>query len=96
MGSQPASPRHHSCPVSTGAGPLMAFALHLAASCVCSSDSLGWKLFYVTGCLFVAVQNLEDWEVRSAQARALRCFCSGLPHVGITADGEALRPELLA
>ncbi|XP_025217126.1 uncharacterized protein C17orf62 isoform X2 [Theropithecus gelada] len=27
-----------------------------------SSDSLGWKLFYVTGCLFVAVQNLEDWE----------------------------------
>ncbi|XP_040495866.1 cytochrome b-245 chaperone 1 isoform X2 [Ursus maritimus] len=25
-------------------------------------DSLGWKLFYVTGCLFVAVQNLEDWE----------------------------------
>uniref|UniRef100_A0A452UTJ9 Essential for reactive oxygen species protein n=1 Tax=Ursus maritimus TaxID=29073 RepID=A0A452UTJ9_URSMA len=29
-----------------------------------SGDSLGWKLFYVTGCLFVAVQNLEDWEVR--------------------------------
>nr|XP_035949037.1 cytochrome b-245 chaperone 1 isoform X3 [Halichoerus grypus] len=28
-------------------------------------DSLGWKLFYVTGCLFVAVQNLEDWEARS-------------------------------
>ncbi|XP_037666657.1 cytochrome b-245 chaperone 1 isoform X2 [Choloepus didactylus] len=27
-----------------------------------SGDSLGWKLFYVTGCLFVAVQNLEDWE----------------------------------
>ncbi|XP_004748703.1 cytochrome b-245 chaperone 1 isoform X1 [Mustela nigripes] len=27
-----------------------------------SADSLGWKLFYVTGCLFVAVQNLEDWE----------------------------------
>uniref|UniRef100_A0A8C5JX85 Essential for reactive oxygen species protein n=1 Tax=Jaculus jaculus TaxID=51337 RepID=A0A8C5JX85_JACJA len=25
-------------------------------------NSLGWKLFYVTGCLFVAVQNLEDWE----------------------------------
>ncbi|XP_022379116.1 uncharacterized protein C17orf62 homolog isoform X2 [Enhydra lutris kenyoni] len=25
-------------------------------------DSLGWKLFYVTGCLFVALQNLEDWE----------------------------------
>ncbi|XP_017380222.1 cytochrome b-245 chaperone 1 isoform X2 [Cebus imitator] len=25
-------------------------------------DTLGWKLFYVTGCLFVAVQNLEDWE----------------------------------
>lgn len=36
---------------------------------VCSADSLGWKLFYVTGCLFVAVQNLEDWEVRPAQAR---------------------------
>ncbi|XP_025715489.2 cytochrome b-245 chaperone 1 isoform X2 [Callorhinus ursinus] len=27
-----------------------------------SGDSLGWKLFYVTGCLFVAVQNLEAWE----------------------------------
>ncbi|XP_077022413.1 cytochrome b-245 chaperone 1 [Tamandua tetradactyla] len=27
-----------------------------------SGDSLGWKLFYITGCLFVAVQNLEDWE----------------------------------
>ncbi|XP_048347634.1 cytochrome b-245 chaperone 1 [Sphaerodactylus townsendi] len=27
-----------------------------------SSDSLGWKLFYIAGCLFVAVQNLEDWE----------------------------------
>ncbi|XP_049715333.1 uncharacterized protein LOC126062176 isoform X2 [Elephas maximus indicus] len=27
-----------------------------------SGDSLGWQLFYVTGCLFVAVQNLEDWE----------------------------------
>ncbi|KAL0595782.1 Cytochrome b-245 chaperone 1 [Plecturocebus cupreus] len=27
-----------------------------------SGDTLGWKLFYVTGCLFVAVQNLEDWE----------------------------------
>ncbi|CAI5766149.1 Hypothetical predicted protein [Podarcis lilfordi] len=27
-----------------------------------SEDSLGWKLFYLAGCLFVAVQNLEDWE----------------------------------
>ncbi|XP_072414538.1 cytochrome b-245 chaperone 1 homolog [Chiloscyllium punctatum] len=27
-----------------------------------STDSWGWKLFYVVGCLFVAVQNLEDWE----------------------------------
>ncbi|XP_066090422.1 cytochrome b-245 chaperone 1 [Saccopteryx bilineata] len=27
-----------------------------------SGESLGWKLFYVTGCLFVAMQNLEDWE----------------------------------
>uniref|UniRef100_A0A8D0L529 Essential for reactive oxygen species protein n=1 Tax=Sphenodon punctatus TaxID=8508 RepID=A0A8D0L529_SPHPU len=27
-----------------------------------SEDSLGWKLFYVTGCLFVAAQNLEEWE----------------------------------
>uniref|UniRef100_A0A7N4PSJ4 Essential for reactive oxygen species protein n=1 Tax=Sarcophilus harrisii TaxID=9305 RepID=A0A7N4PSJ4_SARHA len=25
-------------------------------------DNIGWKFFYVTGCLFVAVQNLEDWE----------------------------------
>lgn len=27
-----------------------------------SEDSLGWKLFYIAGCLFVAVQNLEEWE----------------------------------
>ncbi|XP_030063990.1 cytochrome b-245 chaperone 1 [Microcaecilia unicolor] len=27
-----------------------------------SSDNLAWKLFYVTGCLFVAIQNLEEWE----------------------------------
>ncbi|XP_026207175.1 cytochrome b-245 chaperone 1 homolog [Anabas testudineus] len=27
-----------------------------------SSDSILWKLFYVTGSLFVALQNMEDWE----------------------------------
>lgn len=27
-----------------------------------SSDSIPWKLFYVTGCLFVAMQNMEDWD----------------------------------
>nr|DBA27629.1 TPA: hypothetical protein GDO54_008098 [Pyxicephalus adspersus] len=27
-----------------------------------STDSFAWKLFYVAGCLFVAIQNLEDWE----------------------------------
>lgn len=27
-----------------------------------SEDSLGWKIFYIAGCLFVAVQNLEEWE----------------------------------
>ncbi|XP_063077895.1 cytochrome b-245 chaperone 1 homolog [Engraulis encrasicolus] len=27
-----------------------------------SSDSLWWKSFYVTGCLFVALQNMEEWE----------------------------------
>ncbi|XP_057682946.1 cytochrome b-245 chaperone 1 homolog [Corythoichthys intestinalis] len=27
-----------------------------------SSDSILWKLFYVTGCLFVAIQNMEEWE----------------------------------
>lgn len=26
------------------------------------TDSIPWKLFYVTGCLFVAMQNMEDWE----------------------------------
>lgn len=45
--------------------------LHSAGCVLClSPDSLGWKLFYVTGCLFVAVQNLEDWEVRPAPAPA--------------------------
>ncbi|XP_028989027.1 cytochrome b-245 chaperone 1 homolog [Betta splendens] len=27
-----------------------------------SSDSIMWKLFYVTGCLFVALQNMDEWE----------------------------------
>ncbi|KAM6951474.1 cytochrome b-245 chaperone 1 homolog [Aplochiton taeniatus] len=27
-----------------------------------SSDSVLWKLFYVTGCVFVAMQNMEEWE----------------------------------
>ncbi|KPP65987.1 hypothetical protein Z043_115557 [Scleropages formosus] len=27
-----------------------------------SSDSLLWKLFYVTGCFFVALQNMDEWE----------------------------------
>ncbi|XP_046906663.1 cytochrome b-245 chaperone 1 homolog isoform X2 [Hypomesus transpacificus] len=27
-----------------------------------SSDSLLWRLFYVGGCLFVALQNMEEWE----------------------------------
>ncbi|XP_019358190.1 PREDICTED: uncharacterized protein C17orf62 homolog [Gavialis gangeticus] len=27
-----------------------------------SADTLGWKLFYIAGCLFVAAQNLEEWE----------------------------------
>ncbi|XP_062936548.1 cytochrome b-245 chaperone 1 isoform X1 [Cynocephalus volans] len=44
--------------VLTGPGIL---SIGLAAAYY-SADSLGWKLFYVTGCLFVAVQNLEDWE----------------------------------
>lgn len=26
-------------------------------------DSILWKMFYVTGCLFVALQNMEEWEV---------------------------------
>ncbi|KAM9425982.1 cytochrome b-245 chaperone 1 homolog isoform 1-T2 [Pholidichthys leucotaenia] len=27
-----------------------------------SSDSVPWKLFYVAGCVFVALQNMEEWE----------------------------------
>lgn len=27
-----------------------------------SSDSVPWKLFYIAGCLFVAMQNMEEWE----------------------------------
>ncbi|KAK9965775.1 hypothetical protein ABG768_004846 [Culter alburnus] len=27
-----------------------------------SSDSILWKMFYVTGCFFVALQNMEEWE----------------------------------
>uniref|UniRef100_A0A8C7KSI2 Essential for reactive oxygen species protein n=1 Tax=Oncorhynchus kisutch TaxID=8019 RepID=A0A8C7KSI2_ONCKI len=31
-----------------------------------SSDSILWKLFYMTGCLFVAMQNMEDGFVAQA------------------------------
>ncbi|KAJ8363606.1 hypothetical protein SKAU_G00124370 [Synaphobranchus kaupii] len=27
-----------------------------------STDSVLWKLFYVTGCFFVAMQNMDEWE----------------------------------
>lgn len=27
-----------------------------------STDSILWKLFYITGCLFVAIQNMEEWQ----------------------------------
>ncbi|XP_016122749.1 uncharacterized protein C17orf62 homolog [Sinocyclocheilus grahami] len=27
-----------------------------------SADSILWKMFYVTGCFFVALQNMEEWE----------------------------------
>ncbi|XP_053565795.1 cytochrome b-245 chaperone 1 homolog [Bombina bombina] len=27
-----------------------------------STDTWAWKLFYMAGCVFVAIQNLEDWE----------------------------------
>ncbi|XP_044154083.1 cytochrome b-245 chaperone 1 homolog [Bufo gargarizans] len=37
------------------------FSVGLAAAYY-STDSWAWKLFYVAGCLFVALQNLEDWE----------------------------------
>lgn len=30
--------------------------------CVARTDSILWKLFYVAGCLFVAMQNMEEWE----------------------------------
>lgn len=30
--------------------------------CVAHADSILWKLFYVAGCLFVAMQNMEEWE----------------------------------
>ncbi|KAM4664837.1 cytochrome b-245 chaperone 1 isoform 1-T3 [Discoglossus pictus] len=27
-----------------------------------STDTWAWKLFYVAGCVFVAIQNFEEWE----------------------------------
>ncbi|KAM8947873.1 cytochrome b-245 chaperone 1 [Pelodytes ibericus] len=27
-----------------------------------STDTWAWKLFYIAGCVFVAIQNMEDWE----------------------------------
>lgn len=34
----------------------------LSLCCVDPADSIPWKLFYVAGCLFVAMQNMEEWE----------------------------------
>ncbi|XP_028912800.1 cytochrome b-245 chaperone 1 [Ornithorhynchus anatinus] len=41
---------------------LVGFSSIGLAAAYYSGDSLGWKLFYVAGCVFVALQNLEDWE----------------------------------
>ncbi|EAW89782.1 chromosome 17 open reading frame 62, isoform CRA_f [Homo sapiens] len=50
-----------------------------------SGDSLGWKLFYVTGCLFVAVQNLEDWEEAIFDKSTARsCLCKKTNQTGKT------------
>ncbi|XP_063309425.1 cytochrome b-245 chaperone 1 homolog [Pelobates fuscus] len=27
-----------------------------------STDTWAWKMFYIAGCIFVAIQNMEDWE----------------------------------
>lgn len=58
----------------------------LAVPCDYPPDSLGWKLFYITGCLFVAVQNLEDWEVRSVRVSA-RVRCSETQQEGRSRPG---------
>lgn len=57
-----------------------------------SPDSLGWKLFYVSGCLFVAVQNLEDWQVRPVGRAPGH---SGCPAEGIKAGRQARGPRPL-
>ncbi|RVE59291.1 hypothetical protein OJAV_G00187020 [Oryzias javanicus] len=41
---------------------LVALASVGLAAAYYSSDALFWKSFYVTGCLFVALQNMEEWE----------------------------------
>uniref|UniRef100_A0A3Q4HDR5 Essential for reactive oxygen species protein n=1 Tax=Neolamprologus brichardi TaxID=32507 RepID=A0A3Q4HDR5_NEOBR len=38
------------------------FLSFLSLCCVDPADSIPWKLFYVAGCLFVAMQNMEEWE----------------------------------
>lgn len=64
-----------------GTCPAMARCLSGPAPhrCLLSTDSLGWKLFYVSGCLLVAVQNLEDWEVRLGRVGAGGNIPDGLP-----------------
>lgn len=60
-----------------------------------SLDSLGWKLFYVTGCLFVAVQNLEDWEVRPLGPGSLQWRPGLMPHAKVSVQwfpGARARP----
>ncbi|XP_070595900.1 cytochrome b-245 chaperone 1 [Erythrolamprus reginae] len=39
-----------------------------------SDESLGWKLFYLVGCLFVAVQNLEEWEEAIFEKNARKVY----------------------
>lgn len=46
-----------------GAGRAAGCAAARFLTAVCGfADSLLWKSFYVTGCLFVALQNMEEWE----------------------------------
>uniref|UniRef100_A0A8C9QWV5 Essential for reactive oxygen species protein n=1 Tax=Scleropages formosus TaxID=113540 RepID=A0A8C9QWV5_SCLFO len=49
------------CVLPTGSLHLV-FYLFAFSMSIFLADSLLWKLFYVTGCFFVALQNMDEWE----------------------------------
>ncbi|MBN3272805.1 CYBC1 protein, partial [Polyodon spathula] len=61
---------------------LRSWALLVALLCwFYVADSWMWKLFYVSGCCFVAIQNLEEWECDAVSSLLCCAVVAELNHL---------------